>query len=61
MRESKHVVPGVDNLLPIYFYIEYGVVSFQRNTYLLFILFFAFFMGRRSVNTEKYTILVVYV
>ena len=26
---------------------------FQRNTYLLFILFFTFFMGRRSVNTEK--------
>ena len=32
---------------------------FQRNTYLLFILFFTFFMGRRSVNTEKYTILAV--
>lgn len=26
---------------------------FQRNTCLLFILFFTFFMGRRSVNTEK--------
>lgn len=32
---------------------------FQRNTYLLFILFFTFFMRRRSVNTEKYTILAV--
>ena len=32
---------------------------FQRNTYLLFILFFTFFMGRRSVNTEKYTVLVL--
>ena len=34
---------------------------FQRNTCLLFIPFFTFFMERRSVNTEKYTILVVYV
>ena len=32
---------------------------FQRNTCLLFILFFTFFMGRRSVNTEKYTVLEV--
>ena len=32
---------------------------FQRNTYLLFILFFTFFMERRSVNTEKYTVLAV--
>ena len=32
---------------------------FQRNTYLLFILFFTFFMGRHSVNTEKYTVLAV--